>query len=99
MVVQTGLSNTDGFIMHMDTSGVVNWVKDMTGDGPTLFAQTCIDGSDHLFASGVTQSGMSYLGEPVVNGTGNHAFLARFDDISTGTIISTKDEGVLIYPN
>jgi hypothetical protein len=99
MHVETGLSPTDGFIMQLDTAGTVNWVKDMTGDGPTLFAEAHLDPWGHLYASGVTQSMMSYLGEPVQNGGGNHAFLARFGDLSTSVPAVAQAGDLHLYPN
>ncbi len=97
--VSTGTSPTDGFVMRMDTSGEVHWVKDMTGDGPTMFAQTCLDHEGQLYASGVVQSLTTYLDEPVVNGSGNHAFLARFDELSTGFDAAIDEASFQLFPN
>ncbi|HMC97738.1 MAG TPA: T9SS type A sorting domain-containing protein, partial [Flavobacteriales bacterium] len=97
--MSTGSSPTDGFVMHMDTAGTVNWVKDMTGDGPTLFAEAHFDAEYHIFVSGVTQSLTTYLGEPVLNVNGNQAFLARFGELTTGVPLAVENTELRIRPN
>lgn len=98
-VISTGTSPTDGFVMHMDTTGTVNWVKDMTGDGPTLFAEARMDGQDHIYAVGTTQSQTTYLDEPVLNANGNQAFLTRFGELNTSVPSMQNEHGAIVYPN
>ena len=98
-VISTGTSPTDGFVMHMDTAGTVNWVKDMTGDGPTLFAEARMDAQDHIYAAGTTQSQTTYVQEPVENASGNQAFLVRFGDLNTSSPSMQSEHGVSVYPN
>ncbi|MFZ1688388.1 MAG: hypothetical protein WAU70_13245, partial [Flavobacteriales bacterium] len=97
--MQTGSAPTDGFVMQVDTAGAVTWVKDMTGDGPTVSAEVHFDRLGHLYTSGITQSQTIFLGEPVANVFGNRGFLARFADVITNAPLVEEPVGAPLYPN
>ncbi|MFZ1688392.1 MAG: T9SS type A sorting domain-containing protein [Flavobacteriales bacterium] len=99
MHVQSGMVPSDGFIMHLDTAGTVNWVKDMTGNGPTLHAQAMYDTQDRIHTSGLTQSTQIYLGEITNITAPTVGFLARFDEIIMGVEPIGQQDDVLLYPN
>ncbi|MEO8067655.1 MAG: T9SS type A sorting domain-containing protein [Flavobacteriales bacterium] len=97
--METDVPPTDGFVMQVDTTGSVEWVKDLTGDGATLIARAFFDPSGHLYTSGVTESNTTYLGKPVLNGVLDHAFLARFDDILMAVPQVTYGTVAQLHPN
>ncbi|MEO8069488.1 MAG: T9SS type A sorting domain-containing protein [Flavobacteriales bacterium] len=97
--VQSGMVPSDGFIMHLDTAGAVNWVKDMTDNGPTLYAQALYDANDRIHTSGLTQSTQIYLDEIVGITAPTIGFLARFDGLVMAVPQAEEQQDALVYPN
>ena len=101
LYVPTDSSFTDGFVMQLDTAGTVGWVKDMTGDRQTYYAEACLDPWDHLYASGLIESQVTYLDHPVENSVGlsGHAFVARFGDLLMAVPSGEPSSDVQLCPN
>ena len=89
------------FVMDMDTDGTVNWVKELSGNGPTWYSMAAYGAADRIHASGLTMSDASFAGETVLNATTGSStmFIARFDALATGIPTLAAANADLPYPN
>ncbi len=88
----TAVGSSDVFILKMDSSGNVIWVKSAGGVGPEEASGICVDNSNNVFISGNYRNNTMYFETyPLVNKGYSDIFIARYD--SNGNVIWAKDVG------
>ena len=91
----TSGNSTEAFIIKLDSSGTVRWVRNVSGRRYDYLLGICIDANGYVYATGHFQSRVLYIeNDSLVNSTsnGSNFFVVKYD-LNGNYIWSTRGGG------